>query len=429
MSRAVPFRRICPKKVQARIDKAARSRFFVVQELGPMAFIIEAPPSPAEPSAATDAPDPPVNTTSRKYKVSLGSTQSCSCSQFLRERELCVHVLWLMLKVFKIPKDSETIYQISLVEREVTELLQCRRQRGTGVDSSSVEQPATLANETPSDEVTPRCIGEDDTCPICLEDITGCAASSLTYCRKSCGNWMHVKCVKVLVDHQAKSLGMGNAKCPLCRNDLGNIEDLKAELQAQEKEHLQKKKERSRKPHVHRGIKCRECHRDPIIGKCHRCTGCQDFFLCNSCFETAAHSEHAFTHKSRPSSPSKLSPRRVAPTLPSSVLSEMQSRELRDQDYEMLLTLDEKTVNQGNLPIHIVSSFPVEKATSSTWVGSTCGVCLKKVTHGEIIRKIPCSHGFHRSCIVGFCSIEQHALHADCRLTLIYKTRSQLMGL
>lgn len=75
----------------------------------------------------------------------------------------------------------------------------------------------------------------------------------------------------------------------------------------------------------------------------------------------------------------------------------MQSRELEDADYEVLLTLDSPGVNQGDLPLHVVNSFPVERA-GGKWVGE-CKVCMKKFERSDIVRKIPCSHGFHRNCI------------------------------
>jgi E3 ubiquitin-protein ligase ZSWIM2 len=42
-------------------------------------------------------------------------------------------------------------------------------------------------------------------CPICQEGMS--VAQALTYCRKSCGNNMHVKCMKMYAEFQRSSTG------------------------------------------------------------------------------------------------------------------------------------------------------------------------------------------------------------------------------
>ena len=41
--------------------------------------------------------------------------------------------------------------------------------------------------------------------------------------RYSCGNSMHLKCMKIWADHQ-KSTGATVIRCPLCREDFGSID-------------------------------------------------------------------------------------------------------------------------------------------------------------------------------------------------------------
>jgi hypothetical protein len=60
--------------------KAQESQFYVVQELGPMAFILK------------DAVENP-GAKPKKYKVGLGSYQSCNCPEFLMENDVCVHLV------------------------------------------------------------------------------------------------------------------------------------------------------------------------------------------------------------------------------------------------------------------------------------------------------------------------------------------------
>ncbi|TPX67512.1 hypothetical protein SpCBS45565_g03725 [Spizellomyces sp. 'palustris'] len=400
MSRSAPFRRICPEIVQKRIENARELQFFVVQELGPMAFIIKEPngPPPSPDSVAA-------NRTGRKFKVGLGSLQTCTCSSFMKDGELCAHTLWVMLKVFGVPQDSDILYQQSLVEREIAELMRYRNHRRPTLPPPE-SSPKISSESFSEDGIPPRPVQENDICPICQEELLS-SSSSLTYCKTSCGNHMHVKCVRVLMEHQSKSMGLDTVKCPLCRKDLGTVEELKTQLSAEEKGDRQKRKDKARKSALHKassmslrlGTSCQECGCLSIVGKCHRCTVCQSYHLCDKCFTSGAHSDHTFTHRSRPNSPSRLSPRRVAPTFPQAVLEDMQTRELGDADYEALLALDSPGVNQGDIPLHVVSGFPTERAVGKNWVGDSCKVCMQKIQTGEVVRKIPCSHGFHRNCI------------------------------
>ncbi|KAJ3173000.1 E3 ubiquitin-protein ligase Zswim2 [Geranomyces variabilis] len=418
MSRCAPYRRCCPPALEPTIAKALDSRFFIVQELGPMAFVLK-----DQPAAATEAAPASTNITttadsiladeqvataaiavSDKFKVTLGSLQSCTCPAFYRSGELCAHILWVMLKVFRVPRGSEMLYQKSLVEREIAELMEARRSKRAKVKKLTLKTDA--ADSTAATVgIQPRPLEDGDVCPICQEDLVRPSAPpALTYCKKSCGNHMHVKCVRVLMEHQSRSMGMENVKCPLCRKDLGSVESLKQQLDGDHNARSEAQRRRNLRPAVHKGRECQECKISPIVGKCHKCTVCPTLTLCDKCFTSGSHSEHTFTHRSHPGGPHHPSPRRVAPTLPAAMLASMETRELDAGDYEVLLTLDSPVVNQGDLPLHVVNSFPTERAGGGTggglrWVGHECRVCMKKVETGDTVRVIPCRHGFHRNCI------------------------------
>lgn len=160
--RSSPFRRLIPSIVEERIDEALKYEMYIVQELGPLGFIIRV----GEKQSAVgdefhdndgnhnnindhnDDEDSNGNSNhnhhhghdhihhghqmngskkSNTFKIGLGGMQRCSCPTFLSQRELCIHILWVMLKVFRIDRHSEMIFQKSLVEREVDELLSSRR--------------------------------------------------------------------------------------------------------------------------------------------------------------------------------------------------------------------------------------------------------------------------------------------------------------
>ena len=96
------------------IDKALETQLYVIQELGPLAFILKEE-----------------GLHERKFRVALGQLHKCNCPYHLTHTELCHHILWVLLKVLKVPRDNEYLYQKSLLDREVTEILRFVRQSVT----------------------------------------------------------------------------------------------------------------------------------------------------------------------------------------------------------------------------------------------------------------------------------------------------------
>jgi E3 ubiquitin-protein ligase ZSWIM2 len=378
MSREISWRRKCPEIVSKRLSMVPNSQFFILQEPGPTAFILKSNDSENQPFAV------------KKFKVTLGSIQSCNCSTFMNKRELCIHILWVMTKIFQVPHDSEMIYQQSLIEREVQELIQ---RRAAKAKAKALESLAILSNSETADEkpdkkgLDPRPISSTDVCPICQELLLSPSAP-LTHCRLSCGNSIHIRCMKVLMDHQIGSLGLQNVKCPLCRNDFGSFEGLQIEFTEILKTEVQNQKAIQRKAR-HFGCSCHHCKTTPIVGTCHNCISCPTIYLCDSCFVQGSHQEHAFQHKLYRSGKWIPSSRNVSPIL--------QNREITDADYEMLLVLDSGPVQQGSIPLHVINSFPVSKVSKDNC--SKCKVCANPVQRGDMVRKIPCGHSFHKDCI------------------------------
>jgi hypothetical protein len=123
MSREIPYRRLCPEIVQSRIEKSQSMSLYVVQELGPMAFIVrEEIISKKSIENGLSTPEPPHQIkhqchgslhahghenehenqkdstfqtpyTYKTFKVGLGSRQTCNCQTYLFENELCCHIV------------------------------------------------------------------------------------------------------------------------------------------------------------------------------------------------------------------------------------------------------------------------------------------------------------------------------------------------
>lgn len=137
----------------------------------------------------------------------------------------------------------------------------------------------------------------------------------------------------------------------------------------------------------------------------HQCIICPDLNLCQTCFKGGAHSQHAFRNRASRLSRWTNSTRSVPALIPDSLVRDLEMRDLTDQDYEQLLNLDNAQI-QGAIPLHVVNSFPVTKI-KSMWdiLGAAsggqkkCQVCMVQFTFGDLVRRIPCGHGFHQPCI------------------------------
>jgi E3 ubiquitin-protein ligase ZSWIM2 len=85
------------------------------------------------------------------------------------------------------------------------------------------------------------------------------------------------------------------------------------------------------------------------------------------------------------------------------VASEIQNREICEQDYDLLLQLDNiNTLSQ--IPEKVIRTFPFEciKESSNHLLlpGQQCRICLRPFKIADFVRKLPiCKHKFHLDCI------------------------------
>lgn len=323
------------------------------------------------------------------FQVFLGDQHSCTCGTFMREKELCIHILWVLLKKFRVPKENAVVYQLSLVEREINEVI-----RGAFVR----HQQQTTQNQTFSsdnrEKLKQKDIEEEDVCPICQDDLLTKSGEPLTYCKYGCGNSIHLKCIKVYAEHQ-RSTGEKIVKCPLCRVDFGTFQELVDEFNKSSK-----KKTRAERQDLHLGAMCHKCRVCPIAGKCYRCVICMDYHLCHQCFATDHHMQHSFQF--RQNSSQRWRPASRIAALPSAVIDQLQNRDITDEDYEMLLQLDRPLDEHEGVAGHLLSSMPIEivrEHHSLLSQSKNCGICLHGYQPFQCVRKLRCQHVFHRDCI------------------------------
>lgn len=237
MSRRYPYRLKPPDNFNEIIESLNSLHFFLVQENGPTCFIIKE------------------ESTGKKFKITIGDIQSCSC----KSKDICSHILFVLIKILRVPQENPLLWQLSLVDSEVQQILQGRFRR-----EIVKPKPKTSIKKDKVNEIERKPIEEDEPCPICQEEMIN-DISSTTYCKVGCGNSMHIKCMIVWAEHR-QSIGE-SVTCPLCRADWGvnALRDLK------------QIKQNKKKPNNVYNITCNACHINPIYSTIYRCLFCEVF--------------------------------------------------------------------------------------------------------------------------------------------------------
>ncbi|ESQ36446.1 hypothetical protein EUTSA_v10007101mg [Eutrema salsugineum] len=73
-------------------------------------------------------------------------------------------------------------------------------------------------------------------------------------------------------------------------------------------------------------------------------------------------------------------------------------RDFTEDDYEMLLALDENNHRHGGASANRINNLP-ESTVQTANFQETCVICLETPTVGDTIRHLPCFHKFHKDCI------------------------------
>ncbi|XP_035698391.1 mitogen-activated protein kinase kinase kinase 1-like [Branchiostoma floridae] len=189
------------EKLQKKIRRVQRMRLYLLQQSGPNSLLV-----------GGDSPDD-------KHRVLIGQ-QSCSCGKHMP----CVHLLFIMLRVFQVAETNPLLQRKTLRNYEVESLFRnfearkrnrvWRRrppQAPNKAEDVAESDGAKQEEETSGDEK--RVKPEDDTCPICLLEMVD--GESLTSCDDGCNNQMHHQCVAVWAEACKRQ---GDAfSCPLCR--------------------------------------------------------------------------------------------------------------------------------------------------------------------------------------------------------------------
>ncbi|CAL1547578.1 unnamed protein product [Lymnaea stagnalis] len=194
-----------------RIERVQRARLYLLQQTGPNSFLI-----------GGDSPD-------HKYRVIIGP-QTCSCGRGPH----CVHVLFVMLRVFQVGEMDPCLWSRTLKNYEVESLFRIfhdkrssritkrrasqrrkevvkQEEGGDGDEGRAVD--AQDNNRLPSESDTGSVREEEETCPICLLEML--EGESLICCENGCHNRLHHHCIAIWFEECRRQNDPLN--CPLCR--------------------------------------------------------------------------------------------------------------------------------------------------------------------------------------------------------------------
>ncbi|XP_030624558.1 mitogen-activated protein kinase kinase kinase 1 [Chanos chanos] len=192
-----------PEETNRRVSKVMRARLYLLQQIGPNSFLI-----------GGDSPD-------NKYRVFIGP-QTCSCGR----GAFCIHVLFVMLRVFQLEPSDPLLWRKTLKNFEVESLFQKYHNRRSSrikapsrntiqkfVSRMSNSHVSCTSSTSPSSTESSMKDEEEQMCPICLLDMLD--EESLTVCEEGCRNKLHHHCMSIWAEECRRNREA--LICPLCR--------------------------------------------------------------------------------------------------------------------------------------------------------------------------------------------------------------------
>jgi E3 ubiquitin-protein ligase ZSWIM2 len=105
MARSCPYRREVSDACNWHQDEALNSTIFILHQTGPTGFLLKEEGE------------------HKNFKVFLGDVHTCTCPVFKKEKDLCKHICWLLLKRFRVLRSDPLSWQLGLNEREINGII------------------------------------------------------------------------------------------------------------------------------------------------------------------------------------------------------------------------------------------------------------------------------------------------------------------
>ena len=190
-----------PANIEVRLHRALRERLFLLQR------------HPQQGDVSPSVKFEVLGSTGNVYTVVVAEIPSCSCPD---SSVPCKHLLFVYLRVLRLPAESPLLYQVALVPTELIEMFALApADSGRHVMASDIVLQTFLHGAAPNvpgqsrSGVTRRAVDTTEDCSICFEPF---GTERLVWCEVQCGNSLHAACMAMIVGHSDR-----NARCPLCR--------------------------------------------------------------------------------------------------------------------------------------------------------------------------------------------------------------------
>ncbi|RHZ59055.1 hypothetical protein Glove_365g267 [Diversispora epigaea] len=141
------------------------------------------------------------------YTTTIVKTVSCSCPDFLNGFH-CKHILFVLLQVLKVDRNSDLVYQKALVKRELNMIFNNSPQ----ITLPTEEDIEILKAIASRNQQKRRPI--DGNCQICFETLHN--HQILIWCENGCGNNIHMNCFNQWADTLPVEQ---KVTCVLCRTE------------------------------------------------------------------------------------------------------------------------------------------------------------------------------------------------------------------
>jgi hypothetical protein len=157
-----------------------------------------------------------LGSTGNVYDVEIRQIPTCSCP--CDKGRFCKHIIFVLMKVLYVPKDSELVYRSVFTQSELGMLFNTTPMTTTSLVHANHEvvkaYKTTFCLDEKNEEVQPVVkaglngkVAEGD-CPVCFEDLVG--EEPLDSC-STCRNFVHTECLKRWLAVQMN--------CCYCRTD------------------------------------------------------------------------------------------------------------------------------------------------------------------------------------------------------------------